>query len=115
MEQNSDASKKSRPAAITREDVEHVAALASLALTEDELDRMSRDLGNILGYVAELQQLDTRGVSPLTHMSALWERDPAPDELRGDEPRPSLARPRIMEGAPATDGVFFKVPKVIER
>ena len=100
---------------ITRKDVEHVAALASLALTEDELERMGRDLGSILGYVAELQSLDTTGVTPLIHVSELWGADPARTELRGDDPRPTLAREQVMTGAPATDGVFFKVPKVIER
>ncbi len=107
--------KASNQAALTRDDVEHVAALASLALTEDEIDRMARDLGSILGYIAELQELDTTGVAPLTHVSELWSDRSAIVELRDDEPTPSLARPRVMESAPATDGIFFKVPKVIER
>ena len=108
--------------AITRDDVEHVAALASLALTSEELDRLGRDLSSILGYVAELQQLDTAGVAPLTHVSELipGSSPAAGDEraavtLRPDDPRPSLARELVMQGAPATDGIFFKVPKVIER
>ena len=104
---------------ITRADVEHVAALASLALKPEELDRLGRDLSSILGYVAELQQLDTSGVAPLTHVSELVpEPVPAPHRtaaLRADEPRPSLARELVMQGAPASDGTFFKVPKVIER
>ena len=100
---------------IDREDVEHVAALASLALTPEELDRMGRDLGSILDYVDELQQLDTGGVEPLTQVSELFGADLARSELRGDDPRTSLSRAAIMEGAPATDGTFFKVPRVIER
>ncbi len=76
---------------------------------------MGRDLGSILGYVDELQQLDTAGVAPLTHVSELFESGPGPADLRGDEPRTSLARSTVMEGAPASDGTFFKVPKVIER
>lgn len=115
MEHNAPAAESGSRSAITRSDVEHAAALASLALTEDELDRLSRDLSAILGYVAELQGVDTAAVAPLTHVSELWGEDPARFQLRGDEPAPSLARPRIMEGAPATDGVFFKVPRVIER
>ncbi len=110
-------------ASVTREAVEHVAALAALALTAEELDRMGRDLSSILGYVAELDQLDTSGVEPLTHVSELFAHPvssrPQPGEpltvLRPDEPRPSLARVLVMENAPATDGTFFKVPKVIER
>ncbi len=107
---------------ITRDDVEHVAALASLALTPEELDGLGRDLSSILGYVAELQQLDTTGVAPLTHVAELMPGSStatgdarAAATLRPDESRPSLARERVMQGAPATDGIFFKVPKVIER
>ena len=100
--------------AITRADVEHVAALAALALTPDELDRFGKDLGSILGYVAELNELDTTGVEPLTQVGELL--SVAPDTaLRADEPRPSLSRELVMTDAPATDGTFFKVPKVIER
>ncbi len=100
---------------ISRAEVEHVAALASLALTPDEVDQMSRDLGSILGYVAELQQVDTAGVEPLTHVSELFRAVHVQAGLREDEPRTSLARELVMGSAPATDGTFFKVPKVIER
>ncbi len=103
---------------LTEADIEHVAALASLALTPEELLRLGDDLRSVLGYVAELQELDTAGVAPLTHVSELYPGSvlpSAPDKLRADEPSPSLARALAMEGAPATDGVFFKVPKVIER
>ncbi len=103
---------------ITRSDVEHVAALAALALTLDELHRLGKDLGSILDYVAELQGLDTDGVLPLTQVSELFSSSSAGDEpslLRPDEPRPSLPRELVMGRAPATDGTFFKVPKVIER
>ncbi len=107
-----------QPSPIPKADVEHVAALASLALTPDELDRMGRDLGSILGYVAALQQLDTRGVAPLTQVSELFpaavQRN-TDQSLRADDPRPSLSREVVMGEAPATDGTFFKVPKVIER
>lgn len=103
---------------IQRKDVVHVAALASLALTPDEIDSLGRDLASILGYVAELQQLDTTGVAPLTHVSELFapgQATPLADTLRADEPRASLSRELVMQGAPSTDGTFFKVPKVIER
>ncbi len=105
---------------VTRADVEHVAALASLALTSDELDRLGLDLSSILGYVAQLDALDTTGVAPLTHVSELVVVAEQPGQpeivtLRPDEPRSSLERPLVMEQAPATDGTYFKVPKVIER
>ena len=106
----------SKEKSISRADVEHVAALASLALTPEELERMGRDLAGILGYVEELQSLDTGGVIPLTHVSELFPQAcDARAELREDEPRPSLDRQTVMQAAPATDGIFFKVPKVIER
>ncbi|RRA48306.1 Asp-tRNA(Asn)/Glu-tRNA(Gln) amidotransferase subunit GatC [Acidipila sp. EB88] len=108
---------------ISRSDIEHVAALAALALTPEELDRLGSDLRSILGYVAELQQVDTTGVLPLTHVSELFAPSateatvnaPAETSLRADEPRPSLPRDLVMQGAPATDGTYFQVPKVIER
>ena len=101
-------------APITHADVEHVAALASLALTPEETERLGRDLAGILDYVAALQELDTTGVAPLTHVSELLP-NAAPAQPRADEPRPSLPRAAVMQTAPATDGTFFKVPKVIER
>ena len=110
-------SRPSSAAAISRADVEHVAALAALALTPEELDRFGKDLGSILGYVAELNELDTTGIEPLTQVSQLLPPVPGQTDsaLRADEPRPSLARELVMADAPATDGTFFKVPKVIER
>ena len=108
----------STPRPIGEADVAHVAALASLALTPEELSRLGEDLRAVLGYVAELQELDTTGVLPLLHVSDLYSstaRAAGEHALRADEPRPSLARELVMQGAPATDGTFFKVPKVIER
>ena len=102
-------------ASIGREAVEHVSALASLALTPEEAEQMSRDLGSILDYVAELQQVNTAGIEPLTQVSELFGADAATSRLRSDEPHSSLLRARVMESAPASDGTFFKVPKVIER
>jgi aspartyl-tRNA(Asn)/glutamyl-tRNA(Gln) amidotransferase subunit C len=103
------------PTPITRADVEHVAALASLALTPGEIDSLGDDLRSILGYVAELQSLDTSGIAPLTHVSELFAPNQLVTPVREDSPLPSLARETVMKNAPATDGVFFKVPKVIER
>jgi aspartyl-tRNA(Asn)/glutamyl-tRNA(Gln) amidotransferase subunit C len=97
-------------AKVNREQVRHVAALASLELTGDEEARFEGDLNAILGYFAELEELDTAGVAPMARPAA------APvTVLREDEPRPSLDRAVVMSQAPATDGTFFKVPKVIER
>ena len=107
---------------VTRDEVRHVAALASLQLTDEEEERMQRDLSAILGYVGELNELDTSHVEPLSqisellaHSSAMGGAGPEDEALRADEPRVSLPRLTVMAQAPATDGIFFKVPKVIER
>jgi aspartyl-tRNA(Asn)/glutamyl-tRNA(Gln) amidotransferase subunit C len=102
---------------VTRDEVRHVAALASLELTADEEERMERDLNAILGYIAELNELDTANIEPLSQVSELLvsSSSGAGPSLRADEPIPSLPRRTVMADAPATDGIFFKVPKVIER
>jgi aspartyl-tRNA(Asn)/glutamyl-tRNA(Gln) amidotransferase subunit C len=101
-------------AKVTVEDVGRVAELAHLELKAEETPRMLHDLNAILDYVAELNQLDTRGVAPLAQVTEL--SDAAPKSvLRADTPLVSLDRAAVMSQAPETDGVFFKVPKVIER
>lgn len=104
-------------ASVTLEDVRHVAALANLQLTTDEEPRMQHDLNAILAHVAQLQALDTAGVSPMAQVSELLQVPAAPagGDLRTDAQRPSYPRAEIMQEAPETDGRFFKVPKVIER
>lgn len=101
-------------AKVTVEDVERVAELAHLELKPEETPRMLGDLNAILEYVTELNELDTSGVAPLAQVSEL--KDAAGTSvLRGDVAFPSLDRAAVMPQAPETDGVFFKVPKVIER
>jgi aspartyl-tRNA(Asn)/glutamyl-tRNA(Gln) amidotransferase subunit C len=99
---------------VTVEVVERVAELAHLELAPEETGRMLHDLNAILDYVAELNQLDTEGVEPLAQVSEL-QSGRAATELRRDVLVPSLDRSVVMAEAPETDGVFFKVPKVIER
>jgi aspartyl-tRNA(Asn)/glutamyl-tRNA(Gln) amidotransferase subunit C len=105
---------------VSLEDVRRVAELANLDLTPDEEPRMRRDLNAILDYVAQLGELDTAQVQPMAQVSeVLVSSGEALSEklsvLREDEVRPCLDRERVMAAAPETDGVFFKVPKVIER
>jgi aspartyl-tRNA(Asn)/glutamyl-tRNA(Gln) amidotransferase subunit C len=95
-------------------DVQRVAELAHLELTADETRTMLHDLNEILDYVAQLNELDTSAVQPLAQVSEL-EGAGGEGSLRGDVQRPSLDRAAVMSGAPETDQVFFKVPKVIER
>lgn len=105
---------------VSLEDVRRVAELGYLELTPDEEARMQRDLNAILGYVAQLGELDTAHIAPMTQVAELLgNADDVPTEqssvLRDDLPRPCLQHEDAIAAAPETDGVFFKVPKVIER
>jgi aspartyl-tRNA(Asn)/glutamyl-tRNA(Gln) amidotransferase subunit C len=97
---------------VTVQDVERVAQLAHLELTPEEKVRMQKDLNAILDYVAELNEVDSAGVEPLTHVSELSN---VTGEPRQDQLEPSLDRAAVMHEAPESNGSFFKVPKVIER
>ncbi len=109
---------------VSLDDVQRVAELANLELTPDEHSRMRRDLNAILDHVAQLAQLDTAHVQPMAQVSEILaaSTETAPGKipenvsvLRVDFPRPCLPRDQAMAAAPETDGVYFKVPKVIER
>ncbi len=93
---------------ITREEVRHVAALARLALSEEEVGRMQTTLDAILGYVAELDGLDLEGVEPTFHAV------PMTAPLRADAVLPSLPRDEALAAAPAVEAGGFSVPRVLE-
>lgn len=101
-------------------DVRRVAELAHLELTPEEESRMSRDLNAILGYIAQLAELDTAHVVPMAQVAEVLAAgtETAPEKLsvlRDDLPRPCLPRDQVMTSAPETDGTYFKVPRVIEK
>ena len=104
---------------VTDKDVSYVADLAHLELTEDERVRMLKDLNSILGYIDNLNELNTTNVEPMAQVASRIDEGGATSGLtyamRADEPRPSLPHDEALRNAPASDGVFFKVPKVIER
>lgn len=100
-------------AKVTLQEVERIAELAHLELTPGETEGMLKDLNAILDYVAELNELDSDSVAPLAQVSELTAGDSG--SLRQDVRVPSLNRAAVMQEAPDTDQVFFKVPKVIER
>ncbi len=102
---------------VSLEDVRHVADLANLELTAEELPRMARDLDAVLGYIDQLNELDTGTVAPMAQVSEALglPRAQAGETLRKDELRLSVDRQLVMADAPESDGRFFKVPKVIER
>ena len=104
---------------ITEQDVEYVADLGNVELTEEERRRMCRELDAILGYIDLLNELDTSSVQPMAQVM-LEPIDRAKDDaarsgLRPDANRESLPRDIALKNAPVTDQVFFKVPKVIEK
>jgi len=90
--------------AITREQAVHVAHLARLALTEEELERLGGQLDAILDAVSKVSELDLSDVPPTSHpleVVNVWE---------GDEPRPCLSVEEALANAPEREGDFFKVP-----
>lgn len=93
---------------ITAAEVRETAELARLALSDEELTRLERELSAILDYMADLAQLDTTGVEPMTHAVPLT----AP--LRKDELGPQLEPDVALADAPRREGSFFEVPKIIE-
>ena len=90
-------------------EIEKVAELARLNLKPEEKAKLSKDLGNILEYVKQLEALDTREVEPTSHVLNLE------NVFRKDEVKPSDVRDKALEHAPLRDGKFFKVPKVVDR
>jgi aspartyl-tRNA(Asn)/glutamyl-tRNA(Gln) amidotransferase subunit C len=105
---------------VTEKDVSYVADLAHLDLTAEERARMLKDLNSILDYIDRLNQLDTSNVEPMAQVASRYgERKDQTNgfsyAMRSDELRPCLPREEAMRNAPASDGTFFKVPKVIER
>jgi aspartyl-tRNA(Asn)/glutamyl-tRNA(Gln) amidotransferase subunit C len=94
-------------APISREDVAHVARLARLDVTEDELDRFTGQLAAVLEHAADVAALDTKGVPPTAHPL------PLVNVLREDEPRPSLDRDEVLAAAPDAEDGRFRVPRIL--
>jgi aspartyl-tRNA(Asn)/glutamyl-tRNA(Gln) amidotransferase subunit C len=92
---------------ITRAEVAETAALARLALTDEEMDRLRTELDAILVYMEKLAALDVTGVEPMTHAVAL------DCPLRADQPGPQLGTDAALGGAPRRQGPFFEVPRII--
>jgi aspartyl-tRNA(Asn)/glutamyl-tRNA(Gln) amidotransferase subunit C len=92
---------------ITRDDVRHVATLARLEVSEEELDTFTGQLAAVLAHADDVASLDTAGVPPTAHPL------PLENVLRPDEPRPSLDRAEVLSQAPAVEDDRFKVPPVL--
>ena len=93
---------------ITMQEVDQVARLARLRLSDAEKERMRRELDGILSYIDKLRALDTEGVPPTSHAV------PMTNVMREDEPRESLQQDDMLANAPDRSGEFFRVPKIIE-
>ena len=94
--------------ALTRADVEHVARLARLALTDDEVARLTVDLAAVLDHAADVAALDLDGVPPTAHPL------PLRNVLRADEVRPTLDRDEVLAAAPAAQDGRFRVPRILD-
>jgi aspartyl-tRNA(Asn)/glutamyl-tRNA(Gln) amidotransferase subunit C len=93
---------------ISREEVQHVARLARLHLTDEEAERMREQLDAILAYIDKLSELDVEGVEPTAHAV------PMINVMRDDALRPCLAQDAALANAPDRAGEFFRVPRIIE-
>ncbi len=91
-------------AVIDRDQVLHVAKLARLELSDDEVEQMAKELSGILEHVDRISELDLEGVEPTSHVVKLE------NVLRADEPRPSLDRDEALANAPDPFDGAFRVP-----
>jgi len=89
---------------IDREQVLHVAKLARLHLSDEEVERMASELSGILEHVEHISELDLDGVEPTSHVIALQ------NVFRPDEPRPSWERDEVLQSAPDPASGAFRVP-----
>lgn len=89
--------------------VNNLANLARLRFNPEEKELIKKDLQRMIEFVDQLKELDVEGVEPLMHMSDNLDR------LRNDEVKGSVSREEALQNAPVTDGVYFKVPKVIKK
>ena len=95
------------PARITRDDVIHVATLARLDVTDDEVSRFTEQLEAILEHASQVTALDTAGVPPTAHPL------PLVNVFRADVPAPSVARDEVLAMAPDTESNRFRVPRIL--
>ena len=92
---------------LSRDDVVHVAKLARLALTDEEVDLFAEQLSAVLGHAADVAALDTSGVPPTAHPL------PLVNVLRDDSVTPSLDRDEVLREAPAAEDGRFRVPPIL--
>ena len=91
---------------ITVKDVEHVAKLARLELTEEEKELYTKQLGDVLKYVDQMNEVDTTNVEPMIQVVDFV------NVTRDDEPKQDISKEALMSNAPDAENGFFKVPKI---
>ena len=89
-------------------EIDHVALLSRLKLTDKEKELFSRQVGGIIKYIDKLNELDTAHVEPTAHVL------PVMNVFREDTLKPSLPRDKVLQNSPAKDDTFYRVPKIIE-
>ena len=94
-------------AGITTQDVAHVAQLARLRLTDEELEQFTGQLAAVLDHARDVEALDTEGVAPTAHPL------PIINVLRDDRIRPSLDRDEVLAAAPSIEADRFRVPRIL--
>ncbi len=94
--------------ALSREQVQHIARLARLGLTDEDCDRFGDQLSVILDYFERLKQVDTEGLPPTAHTLALH------NVMRADSAEPSSAQQEILANAPLREGDYFRVKAILE-
>ncbi len=91
---------------ISKEDVKHVAKLARLELTEEETEKYSKQLGEILKYVEQMNEVDTTGIEPMPHAIPVY------NVMREDIIKYDNTKEEMMANAPFEEDGFFRVPKI---
>jgi aspartyl-tRNA(Asn)/glutamyl-tRNA(Gln) amidotransferase subunit C len=92
---------------ITRDEVAHLARLSRLALSDEELDHLAPQLGQIISAVAQVQEVAAEGIPPTSHATGLT------NVFRDDEPTPCLTPDEALSQAPAVEQQRFKVPRIL--
>ncbi len=93
---------------IFKEEIEHIATLARLSLSEEEKELFGSQLSSVLDYMEKLNELDTKDIEPTSHVLTLS------NVMRDDTPRPSIPKEDALMNAPDHTEKFYRVPKIIE-
>ena len=91
---------------ISTDDVKHVAKLARLELTDDEINKYSKQLDSIIKYVEQMNEVDTTGIEPMPHAIPVY------NVMREDVVKYEQTKEELMANAPYEEDGFFRVPKI---